>query len=84
MEYRNAEREQSALLKYSWEVWRDKHMCQSIPMPSKKILRRYGLDHDSVTFAWYLLEQYKLGNIIIKENVTTQQSNKAADKPSGE
>jgi hypothetical protein len=38
-------------------------------LPSKKIIRRYLLNgSDCNHLAWYLLEQYSLGNITIKED----------------
>lgn len=73
MHYRDSEKELSNMCSYIYENWYEKHMCEPMKYPSKKIIRRYNLNRYSQNqFTWYLLEQYFKGNITINEDVQSK------------
>jgi hypothetical protein len=81
MHYRDAEKQVGDMHSYVYENWKDKHMCDPQPFPSRHLMRRYSMSYNRgmQPFTWYLLEQYFKGNIIIKEDVKTQQGNEATN-----
>lgn len=70
--YTEAYHEQRTMRGFIWKATRNN--CEDLMrLPSKKLLRSYGLDISKCNgLAWYLLEKYSEGKITIQEDAQSK------------